>query len=237
MEQKHEERLLELYEKGVLTKEEARACFKELNNGQDLFFVEDKPKLTFSLPNLRIFSSTKHKQEYSFEGIESLFLTLSEGKISFNKSKSDQLVVKISYNQEINQTQFPQLYVENKGLYFSSILPCQLVVSLPQVWMSVLDLELGKADARLDYLPFEDISIHSKTDKKQQDIRLATNSDYSQHLFLQLTQAPIHIDVPKKQGVKARVESIVGQVVVNKKKKISPYFCEKSGQQILYVKL
>lgn len=33
--------------------------------------------------------------------------------------------------------------------------------------MSVLAVELGQADARLNYLPFEDISIRSSRDKKQ----------------------------------------------------------------------
>ena len=76
MTQKREERLIELYEKGVLTKEEARACFKEMNQEPDFLFVEEKAKLNFTLPSFKVFASSKLKQAYSFDGIESLFLKL-----------------------------------------------------------------------------------------------------------------------------------------------------------------
>lgn len=236
MVQRHEERLLELYEKGVLTKEETRACFKDLHGGQELFLGEERSKLSFTLPNLRIFSSSQHKQEYSFEGIDSLFLSLSDGKVSLTKSKSDKLQVMIAYSQEGCPDYFPQVYVENRSLYFTSPLACQLTIRLPEAGMSVLDIDIGRADARLDYLPFEDISIHSKTDKKQQDIRLVPASSSSQHLYVQLHQAPLSLSLSKKQGVQARVESRAGQVMVNKKKRVSPYVFEQSGQETLYIK-
>ncbi len=87
MTQKREERLIELYEKGVLTKEEARACFKEMNQEPDFLFVEEKAKMNFTLPNFKVFASSKLKQAYTFEGIESLYLKLTEGRLSLTKSK------------------------------------------------------------------------------------------------------------------------------------------------------
>ncbi|MGQ7337969.1 hypothetical protein HPA05_01400 [Streptococcus suis] len=236
MAQKREERLIELYEKGVLTKEEARACFKEMNQEPDFLFVEEKEKLNFSLPIFKVFASSKLKQAYTFEGIESLFLKLSEGRLTFAKSKNNQLSVEICYNQDAPEDRLPHLYVEKKCLYFSSGLACRLTISLPQEWMSVLDLELGQADARLDYLPFEDISIRSSRDKKQQDIRLTTCGGYPQHLNVELAQAPLTLQTSKGQGIRGQIESPSGQVLVNRKKKASPYQFEKSGNDVLFIK-
>ncbi|HFI0107461.1 TPA: hypothetical protein ACGORX_001833 [Streptococcus suis] len=236
MTQKREERLIELYEKGVLTKEEARACFKEMNQEPDFLFVEEKEKLNFSLPIFKVFASSKLKQAYTFEGIESLFLNLSEGRLTFTKSKNNQLGVEIRYNQDAPEDRLPHLYVEKKCLYFSSGLACHLTISLPQEWMSVLDLELGQADARLDYLPFEDISIRSSRDKKQQDIRLTTCGGYPQHLNVELAQAPLTLLTSKGQGIRGQIESPSGQVLVNRKKKDSPYQFEKSGNDVLFIK-
>ncbi|HFI0640805.1 TPA: hypothetical protein ACGO14_000695 [Streptococcus suis] len=236
MTQKREERLIELYEKGVLTKEEARACFKEMNQAPDFLFVEEKEKLNFSLPIFKVFASSKLKQAYTFEGIESLFLKLSEGRLTFTKSKNNQLGVEICYNQDAPEDRLPHLYVEKKCLYFSSGLACHLTISLPQEWMSVLDLELGQADARLDYLPFEDISIRSSRDKKQQDIRLTTCGGYPQHLNVELAQAPLTLQTSKGQGIRGQIESQSGQVLVNRKKKASPYQFEKSGNDVLFIK-
>ncbi|HFI0507288.1 TPA: hypothetical protein ACGOZ0_001311 [Streptococcus suis] len=236
MTQKREERLIELYEKGVLTKEEARACFKEMNQEPDFLFVEEKEKLNFSLPIFKVFASSKLKQAYTFEGIESLFLKLSEGRLTFTKSKNNQLGVEICYNQDAPEDRLPHLYVEKKCLYFSSGLACRLTISLPQEWMSVLDLELGQADARLDYLPFEDISIRSSRDKKQQDIRLTTCGGYPQHLNVELAQAPLTLQTSKGQGIRGQIESPSGQVLVNRKKKASPYQFEKTGNDVLFIK-
>ncbi|MGQ7359200.1 hypothetical protein ACTGWZ_08940 [Streptococcus suis] len=236
MTQKREERLIELYEKGVLTKEEARACFKEMNQEPDFLLVEEKEKLNFSLPIFKVFASSKLKQAYTFEGIESLFLKLSEGRLTFAKSKNNQLSVEICYNQDAPEDRLPHLYVEKKCLYFSSGLACRLTISLPQEWMSVLDLELGQADARLDYLPFEDISIRSSRDKKQQDIRLTTCGGYPQHLNVELAQAPLTLQTSKGQGIRGQIESPSGQVLVNRKKKASPYQFEKSGNDVLFIK-
>lgn len=236
MTQKREERLIELYEKGVLTKEEARACFKEMNQEPDFLFVEEKEKLNFSLPIFKVFASSKLKQAYTFEGIESLFLKLSEGRLTFAKSKNNQLSVEICYNQDAPEDRLPHLYVEKKCLYFSSGLACRLTISLPQEWMSVLDLELGQADARLDYLPFEDISIRSSRDKKQQDIRLTACGGYPQHLNVELAQAPLTLQTSKGQGIRGQIESPSGQVLVNRKKKASPYQFEKSGNDVLFIK-
>ncbi|HFI0676844.1 TPA: hypothetical protein ACGO16_000895 [Streptococcus suis] len=236
MTQKREERLIELYEKGVLTKEEARACFKEMNQEPDFLFVEEKEKLNFSLPIFKVFASSKLKQAYTFEGIESLFLKLSEGRLTFIKSKNNQLGVEICYNQDAPEDRLPHLYVEKKCLYFSSGLACHLTISLPQEWMSVLDLELGQADARLDYLPFEDISIRSSRDKKQQDIRLTTCGGYPQHLNVELAQAPLTLQTSKGQGIRGQIESQSGQVLVNRKKKASPYQFEKTGNDVLFIK-
>lgn len=230
-----QKRLIELYEKGVLTKEEARACFLEFDEEPDFLVEKEKPRLSFTLPSLKIFSSSKLKQEYTFSDIESLFLSVSEGKITFIKSKSDQVQIHLVYPQQTNQAFLPQIYVENKGLHFASNLPCHLTISLPNQWMSILNLELGRADARLDYLPFEDVSIHSVTDKKQQDIRITAMGQMSQHLFLQLVEAPIYLQVPKHQGLRGKAESSAGQLVMNKKKKPSPYFFERKGEPLLHL--
>lgn len=236
MTQKREERLIELYEKGVLTKEEARACFKEMNQEPAFLFVEEKAKLNFTLPSFKVFASSKLKQAYSFDGIESLFLKLSEGRLTLTKSKNEQITVEIVYNQDAPEDKLPRLYVEKKGLYFNSSLACSLTISLPQEWMSVLAVELGQADARLDYLPFEDISIRSSRDKKQQDIRLTTCGGYPQHLYVQLAHAPFTLQTGKGQGIRGQIESQSGQVVVNRKKKNSPYQFEKSGNDLLFIK-
>ena len=236
MTQKREERLIELYEKGVLTKEEACACFREMNQEPDFLFVEEKAKLNFTLPSFKVFTSSKLKQAYSFDGIESLFLKLSEGRLTLTKSKNEQITVEIVYKQDAPEDKLPRLYVEKKGLYFNSRLSCSLTISLPQEWMSVLAVELGQADARLDYLPFEDISIRSSRDKKQQDIRLTTCGGYPQHLYVQLAHAPFTLQTGKGQGIRGQIESQSGQVVVNRKKKNSPYQFEKSGNDLLFIK-
>ena len=236
MTQKREERLIELYEKGVLTKEEACACFREMNQEPDFLFVEEKAKLNFTLPSFKVFASSKLKQAYSFDGIESLFLKLSEGRLTLTKSKNEQITVEIVYNQDAPEDKLPRLYVEKKGLYFNSSLACSLTISLPQEWMSVLAVELGQADARLDYLPFEDISIRSSRDKKQQDIRLTTCGGYPQHLYVQLAHAPFTLQTGKGQGIRGQIESQSGQVVVNRKKKNSPYQFERSGNDLLFIK-
>ncbi|HFH9945823.1 TPA: hypothetical protein ACGOPE_000240 [Streptococcus suis] len=236
MVQQQQERLIELYEKGILTKEEARACFLKFEERPDVLFVEEKNRTGFTLPSFKVFASSKLKQAYSFEGIESLFLQLSEGRLTMTKSKSNQVGVEIVYNQDAPEDQLPRIYVEKRGLYFSSSLPCRLTISLPQEWMSVLDLELGQADARLDYVPFEDISIHSSRDKKQQDIRLTTCGGYPQHLFVQLNQAQVTLYPGKSQGIQGQLISSSGQVLVNRKKKTSPYQFEKTGSDVLFVK-
>ena len=236
MTQKREERLIELYEKGVLTKEEACACFREMNQEPDFLFVEEKAKLNFTLPSFKVFTSSKLKQAYSFDGIESLFLKLSEGRLTLTKSKNEQITVEIVYKQDAPEDKLPRHYVEKKGLYFNSSLACSLTISLPQEWMSVLAVELGQADARLDYLPFEDISIRSSRDKKQQDIRLTTCGGYPQHLYVQLAHAPFTLQTGKGQGIRGQIESQSGQVVVNRKKKNSPYQFEKSGNDLLFIK-
>lgn len=230
-----QERLIELYEKGVLTKEEARACFLEFDEEPEFLGEEDKPRLSFTLPRLKVFSSSRLTQDYTFNSIESLFISMSQGKLVFVKSKSDTVRIQLTYPQHTNQAFLPQIYVENQGLHFASNLSCHMTVSLPEQWMSILNLELGRADARLDYLPFEDISIHSATDKKQQDIRLAMMNHMSQHLFLQLVEAPVYIQLAKQQGLRGKMESSMGQLVVNRKKKSSPYFCEKKGEQLLHL--
>ncbi|HEL2382435.1 TPA: hypothetical protein U0431_000863 [Streptococcus suis] len=236
MAQQQQERLIELYEKGILTKEEARACFLKFEERPDVLFVEEKSRVGFTLPNLKVFASSKLKQTFSFEGIESLFLTLTEGRLTINKSKTNQLFVEISYNQDAPEDKLPRIYVEDKGLYFSSSLPCRLTIHLPKEWMSILDLDVGRADARLDFLPFEDISIHSSRDKKQQDIRLTTSGGYTQHLSIQLTNAPVLLFTGKEQGIRGQVESTKGQVFVNRRKKNSPYRFEKTGEHILFIK-
>ncbi|HEM3725353.1 TPA: hypothetical protein ACGO28_001001 [Streptococcus suis] len=236
MVQQQQERLIELYEKGILTKEEARACFLKFEERPDVLFVEEKTRTGFTLPSFKVFASSKLKQAYSFEGIESLFLQLSDGRLTMTKSKSNQVGVEIVYNQDAPEDQLPRIYVEKRGLYFSSSLPCRLTISLPQEWMSVLDLELGQADARLDYVPFEDISIRSSRDKKQQDIRLTTCGGYPQHLSVQLNQAQVTLYPGKSQGIQGQLISSSGQVLVNRKKKISPYQFEKTGSDVLFVK-
>lgn len=237
MVQKNEERLIELYEKGVLTKEEARACFLDLDQQPDFLFVEEKETLGFTLPNFKVFSSSKLKQSYSFEEVESLRLCLSTGRLTVTTSKNADVSVTIVYHQDASKEQLPQLYVEDTCLYFSSSLSCHLMIGLPQKWMSVLDVDLGQADARLDYLPFEDISIRSSRDKKQQDIRLTTCGSYPQHLFVQLDRASLTLQTGKNQGIRGSIESDLGQVLVNRKKKESPYQFEKLGADTVFVKV
>lgn len=232
-----QKRLIELYEKGILTKEEAKACFMELEEEPDFLFVEEKTRLSFSLLSLKIFSSSKLKQDFRFSAVESMNINLSEGKIIFQKGKEPDIYFVISYPQLPQDKVLPQIYVENKSLHFSSTLPCYITISLPDCWMSVLDLGLGQADARLDFLPFEDVSIHSHSDKKQQDIRVTPCRTFTQHLHLELRQAPIHLVMSKEQGLKGRFESSQGQLVINRKKQTSPYICEKSGDKVVYLQV
>lgn len=233
----HQKRLLELYEKGVLTKEEARSCFMELEDEVDFLFEEEKSRLAFTLPSLKVFSSSKLKQDFHFSNIESMNISLTEGKIIFQKSKEDRIHFCLSYPQQAQDTLLPQIYLEKKSLHFHSKIPCQMTVSLPDQWMSVLDLGIGCADARLDFLPFEDISIHSHSDKKQQDIRVRPCQAISQHLHLELRQAPIYMIVSKEQGLRGRFESSQGMVQINRKKQTSPYICEKTGEKMVYLQV
>ena len=237
MVEERQKRLIELYEKGVLTKEEAKACFMELEEEPDFLFVEEKARLTFSLPNLKIFSSSKRKQDFHFLDVESMNINLKEGKIVFQKGKEADIYFVVSYSQLPQDSLLPQIYLENKSLHFSSTLPCQVTVSLPDCWMSVLDLGIGQADARLDFLPFEDVSIHSHSDRKQQDIRVTPYRATSQHLHLELQQAPIHMVVSKEQGLKGRFESKQGMVQINRKKQASPCICEKKGDKVVYLQV
>lgn len=232
-----QKRLLELYEKGVLTKEEAKACFMELDEEVDYLFVEEKAHLTFTLPSLKVFSSNKLKQNFRFTDIESMNIRLREGKVSFHKNKGSEILFSILYPQKPEGEELPQIYVEKKALHFAPSIPCQLTVLLPERWMSVLDLEIGQADARLDYLPFEDVSIHSHSDKKQQDIRVTSYQGFSQHLHFEVMQAPIHMIVSKHQGLKGRFESSRGTVEINRKKKTSPYLYEKAGEKMVYLQV
>ena len=237
MVEERQKRLIELYEKGVLTKEEAKACFMELEEEPDFLFVEEKTRLSFSLPSLKIFSSSKRKQDFHFSEVESMNIHLKEGKIIFQKGKEEDISFVISYPPLPQDTLLPQIFVEGQSLHFSSSLPCHITVSLPDVWMSVLDLGLGQADARLDYLPFEDVSIHSHSDRKQQDIRIRPCRTISQHLHLELHQAPVHMVVSKEQGLKGRFESSQGMVQINRKKQASPYVCEKKGDKVVYLQV
>lgn len=232
-----QKRLIELYEKGVLTKEEAKACFMELEEEPDFLFVEEKTRLNFSLPSLKVFSSSKLKQDFHFSDIESMNIHLTEGKIILQKNKEKEIHFAISYPQQPQDTVLPQIYVEKKALHFASNLPCQMIVSLPDQWMSVLDLGIGRADARLDFLPFEDISIHSHSDLKQQAIRVTPCRDISQHLHMKLNQALIYMVVAKEQGLKGRFESNQGTVQINRKKHTSPYICEKNGDKVVYLQV
>ncbi|WP_053093925.1 hypothetical protein [Streptococcus sp. X13SY08] len=206
MGKEQEKRLIELYEKGILTKEEARACFLELAEEGDFTFVEERSKLNFTLPSFKVFSSSKRKQEYSFDTIEAMTIRLTEGRIHFIKNKKDQIHLSILYPHEADLAKLAQIFIEEEKLLFETGLPCQLTFALPEKWMSVLDLDLGCADARLDFLPFEDISIHSQTSKKQQDVRLTSTGSFSQFMTIQLAHAHVQVQVPKKQGIKGRVE-------------------------------
>ena len=151
-----------------------------MNQEPDFLFVEEKAKLNFTLPSFKVFASSKLIYVFSFDGIEALFLKLSEGRLTLTKSKNEQITVEIVYNQDAPEDKLPRLYVEKKGLYFNSSLACSLTISLTQEWMSVLAVELGQADARLDYLPFEDISIRSSRDTQQQNIHLTNCGGYPQ---------------------------------------------------------
>lgn len=233
-----EQRLIELYEKGVLTKEEARACFMELGENTDLLFLEEeKEKLTFTLPSFKVFTSSKLKQEFTFSDIEAMQIGLTEGRVQFIKGKTEQVLISISYPQQVAEESLPKIYIEQQQLYFTSPFPCHLTIALPDRWMSVLNLELGQADARLDYLPFEDICIQSVTDKKQQDIRLSSFGAFSQYLSVQLSHAHLQLTVPKGQAVNGQVESAVGQVQVNRRKQTSPYHYEQLGEHCLNFKI
>ncbi len=232
-----QKRLLELYEKGVLTKEEAKACFMELEEESDFLFVEEKERLSFTLPSFKVFSSNKLKQNFRFSDIESMNIRLREGKVSFQKNKGAEILFSILYPQKPEGEELPQIYVEKKALHFASAIPCQLTVLLPERWMSVLDLDIGQADTRLDYLPFEDVSVHSHSDKKQQDIRVTSYQGFSQHLHFEVMQAPIHMVMSKHQGLKGRFESNQGTVEINRKKKTSPCVCEKAGDKIVYLQI
>ena len=71
MVEERQKRLIELYEKGVLTKEEAKACFMELEEEPDFLFVEEKTRLSFSLPSLKIlieFDGIQHFKPISIWG-------------------------------------------------------------------------------------------------------------------------------------------------------------------------
>ncbi|HFU4012275.1 TPA: hypothetical protein ACGO3F_001285 [Streptococcus suis] len=231
------ERLMELYEKGVLTKEEAKACFLTFDERPEQLFVEEKTKLSFSLPSLKVFSSTKRQQAYQFQGIESLFIRLTSGKVVFSKSKSDDLQVKIVYPSQTREEDLPQFFVENKGLYYSSAVSCQLMVFLPEAWLSILDLDLGKAEARLDYLPFEDMAVHSQMDEKQQDVRLTLDGSRSQALSIQVRMAPIHLNLGKQLGIKGKMEAKSGQLIINRKKIANPFICDRAGQETAFVRI
>lgn len=237
MGQEQERRVLELYEKGVLTKEEAKACFLELNADSDFLFIEEKAKLGFTLPHFKIFSSSKLKQEFTFSAIESMKIRLTEGRIQFLKHKKNDCAVRIVYPQQVEEEDLPKIFIEEERLYFDSRFPCQVTISLPEKWMSILDLDLGQADARLDYLPFEDISIYSQTDKKQQDIRLAAQGKFSQHLSLAFCHANVQLQLAKNQGFNGKIESRTGKVWVNRKSQISPFTYQQEGHYPLQVKM
>lgn len=234
-----EKRLLELYEKGALTKEEARACSQELGLAIEELFIleEEKPRFGFTFPSFKVFSSTKLKQEFTFEQVSAMHVRLTEGKLQFLKHKKDHVQVNLTYWTEPADTPLPQLYLEGECLRFDAYLPCQMVVSLPETLMSVLDLEVGQADVRLDYLPFEDISIRSQTDKKQQEVRLATCALGPQHLLCQLQQAAVTIGLAKGQGVKGKLTSASGKVNINRREHASPCYCEKAGETTLYLQI
>ncbi|MGT2910557.1 hypothetical protein ACVR1I_02440 [Streptococcus cameli] len=238
MGQEQQKRLIELYEKGVLTKEEAKACFLELEEAPDFVFVEEKARLAFTIPSLKVFATSKEKQNYHFKDIESMKISLSKGKLVFQKHKSETVRLSIVYPQSTAETSLPQIYVEKHALHFLSNVSCQLTIYLPEnQWLSVLDLEIGESDARIDYLPFEDVSIHSHSDKKQQDIRVTADPEHNQHLHLVIQHAPIHLHVPKHQGLKGRLLGKKGLVQINRKMETSPYCCEKQGNTILYLQV
>lgn len=234
-----EKRLLELYEKGALTKEEAKACSQELGLAIEELFIleEEKPRFGFTFPSFKVFSSTKLKQEFTFEQVSALHIRLTEGKLQFLKHKKDHVQVNLTYWTEPTETPLPQLYLEGECLRFDGYLPCQMVVSLPETLLSVLDLEVGQADVRLDYLPFEDMSIRSQTDKKQQEIRLVTGGRSSQHLLCQLRQAAVFISLAKGQGIKGKLTSTNGKVMINRREHASPCYCEKTGEATLYLQM
>lgn len=209
----------------------------ELDEELDVLFVEEKSRLSFTLPSLKVFSSNKLKQNFRFSDIESMNIRMKEGKVIFQKNKGTELLFSVLYPQKLEGEELPQIYVEKKALHFSPTISCQLTVSLPEMWMSILELELGQADARLDYLPFEDVSIRSHSDNKQQDIRVTSYQGFSQHLHFEVMRAPIHMNVAKHQGLKGRFESSRGTVEINRKKQISPYICEKAGEKMVYLQV
>lgn len=224
-----QKRLLELYEKGALTKEEARACFLDVAEDEPIFLAEEKASMQFTLPQFKVFASTRYQQEYSFSAIESIRLRLNKGRIQFQKSKEEDVQLLLVYPHEVAADQLPQVYVEGGTLLFDSLLPCQLTLFLPDRWMNVLDMDIGQAHARLDYLPFEDISIHSKTDQKQQEVRLYLTQTASQCLSINLAHASVVMQLPKGQGLYSRLESKAGKLCFNKREVESPFVLEKTG--------
>lgn len=237
MGQEQEKRLMELYEKGVLTKEEARACFLEMAEEGEFTFVEERARLNFTLPSFKVFSSSKCKQEYSFDALEAMTIRLTEGRIQFIKNKKNQVHLTIVYPHEAALDKLAQIFIEDQKLLFETGLPCQLTVALPERWMSVLDLDLGCADARLDFLPFEDISLHSQAGRKQQDVRLTSTGAFSQFMTIQLAHAHVQVQVPKKQGIAGRVEAKRGPVLINKKEQTSPYLYNRDGDNLLHFQM
>ncbi len=230
-----QERVLELFEKGVLTQEEARACFLELGE-EDILFVEEKKRLGFTMPSFKVFSSSKAKQEYFFDQIETLNLKIPDGKITFTKNKNAQIRLNLQFSQQAAQNQLPQVYLEGQTLRFESNLPCQISLALPDRWFSVLEMDVGKAEVKLDYLPFEDVTLTSR-EARQGGIRIISQGQHSQHIFLQVRQADVQFQSPRQQAVKGRIESGADQIRVNRKKKSLPYLFEKEGQTPLYVQV
>lgn len=233
--QEQQERLIELYEKGVLTKEEAKACFLEMKETDTIQFVEERTTNSFSLPHLKVFSSHKQKQICSFADVESMKIRMTEGRICFQKGKGEEVHVTVVSAHAGDMQSLPCIEMDEQTLQFEAAISCQLTICLPEKWMSILDLEFGQADVRLDYLPFEDISIYSHSDKKQQDIRIHACATFSQHLSIQLRQAPLQLTVGKNQAVQGECHSQTGLVQLNHKKEESPYFFSIPGENKLYL--
>lgn len=234
-----QERLMELYEKGALTKEETKACYLELGMQADALFLAEetqKSRFGFTLPSFKVFSSTKLKQEFQFEDVTAMSIRLTKGRVSFVKHKKPYILVQVTYPTGAGE-ELPQIYVEMGRLRFDSYLPCQLTVSFPEQMLSVLELDMGRADVRLDYVPFEDICIRSQMDDKQQELRLTPLSGYNQHLLCQLREVPLTLFLGKQQGIKGKLTSSKGRLRVNRKEHASPCFCEKTGETFLYLQV